>query len=207
MIYCLPPPSLFSLFPFLSNRVTHIFISACSLAEDSSCDPRLPRKVAAEINSDDTREFRKRDSQMHLAAFAAQQTDDFNAEERRRRNVSARLCKIMIRISVERMSETFGRLLRVIRGRRTRKSKLSRLIGMRVSRYCLLTKFLMRIYDNERPSASEDYPLPRGHSIHLRNRGSQCPKYFRYRLTRASLAPPRRSGCSIASLATEEEDK
>lgn len=72
----------------------------------------------------------------------------------------------MIRISqsVERMSETFGRLLRVIRGRRTRKSKLSRLIGMRVSRYCLLTKFLMRIYDNER--SVEDYPLPCGHSIY-----------------------------------------
>lgn len=45
--------------------------------------------------------------------------------------------------------ETFGRLLRV-RGRRTRKSELSRLIGMRVSRYCLLTKFLTRVYDNER---------------------------------------------------------
>nr|XP_012227708.1 PREDICTED: astacin [Linepithema humile] len=42
------------------------------------------------------------------------------------------------------MSETFGRLLRVTRGRCTRKSKLSRLIIMLES---LLTKFLMRIYD------------------------------------------------------------
>jgi len=90
----------------------------------------------------------------------------------------ARLCKIKIRIlqSVERMSETFGRLLRVIRGRRTRKSKLSRLIGMRVSRYCLLTKFLMRIYDNERPSrrlsiAPWPFDLSRG-------RGSQCLKHL-----------------------------
>lgn len=63
----------------------------------------------------------------------------------------------MIRISVERMNETFGRLLRVIRGRRTRKLKLSRLIGMWVLRYCLLTKFLMRIYDNER--SIEDCPV------------------------------------------------
>lgn len=89
--------------------------------------------------------------------------------------IFARLCKIMIRISVERMSETFGRLLRVTRGRRTRKSKLSRLISMRVSRYCLLTKFLMRIYDNEWPI--EDYPLLHGRWSITRIRGSQCSKY------------------------------
>jgi hypothetical protein len=141
---------------------------------------------------------------MRVSPRARAAADDFNVEEHRGgRNVSARLCKIMIRISVERMSETFGRLLRVIRGRRTRKSKLSRLIGMRVSRYCLLTKFLMRIYDNERPSASEDYPLPRGHSIYPRNRGSQCPKYFRYRRTRLPRASAKIPGCSIS----REEDE
>jgi len=73
----------------------------------------------------------------------------FNTQKYLKDTILRNFVKIIIQISVERMNETFDRLLRVIRGRRTRKSKLSRLIGMRVSRYCLLTKFLMWIYDNE----------------------------------------------------------